>query len=1020
MKNKVIALILIIPIVLMFCVFSAANIATLSVPIAVNSVSLFHEWNEKVNLAENDEFQINAQVMPRNASNKGLIYTYEKVSGKPVLEIDEEGLVKASGYGTAKITVTTKDGSYKKSFMLEVTSTVATMLETQLNISTDIVVGDNFKILATVLPNQALDKNVKFASSNENIVRVNRLTGECTAISSGRVTLTATLENGIDGKIEKQIEVVVLPTINSNPITFNGLTNLTDKIFENNFTAVMEVNFSSLHALGETLTKEDITLSFNQAQVENVEIINFATDNNGIYKYYLNISGIKTADFELSANLNYENYKQYVSKINLEKIDLSAIQVNLNNWNNYVKLNALNTFSIDILPTDFTGYQTFVSFENKTVTLNENEGDYYMVCRSAGINTLKVEIAYDGEIIKTFQQQFTVLNPPSSIQFQESLYENYGIEELVTIASHKIENNEYVLNDYKFGLPSDVDLNYVNFSCSDENIATFENGKLKILGEGKIIITAEELQSKLLNQPLEIVSVQVRCVNGVEVGSYSELVKATEDNKQVVLTNDIELGEKLVEVNNDGSTKLLKSASECSQILKSEVKQIETSGEWNYYKNNPNLNYQTPPLINYIIKFTNNCFGNGHILNANNITNIVDGTNNPYSFAVFKGPLDLVAIPDASVKAQDNICFIATDNVMLNNVQLVGANLNGTDTADLNSLNYVGTVLEVMGDNVKIVNSRIRNGRNCVRVYGKESGNFDKINVHIESCVISYAREFLIKMGTNAKLYGQFTKRDSINLADGITDQNIWEECSPKIENFMHLNSESLSESEYNALVESYNQNEQFLALIKTNLTLKNCLLHTSGLISIGVESSFAGPALDGGRYNSWKFTEYGWRQIAGTSYPVMLNLEGIVKLYDWKNISHIDSSTLIEGDLFNFDLSEMIEELYSSGEFTDIITIDNNQKYAHGGIVTYGGGKNYALINDNTLMGELDNYVLSLDSINSILTSILKYASGKEPFRIFMYGKNSYYNYYKQDAELGSNAGQESLAEADLGKYVY
>ena len=76
MKNKVISLIMVIPLVLMFCVFSASNIATLSVPIAVSSVSIFHEEQEVVNLAEGDEFQINAQVYPKNASNKGLIYSF--------------------------------------------------------------------------------------------------------------------------------------------------------------------------------------------------------------------------------------------------------------------------------------------------------------------------------------------------------------------------------------------------------------------------------------------------------------------------------------------------------------------------------------------------------------------------------------------------------------------------------------------------------------------------------------------------------------------------------------------------------------------------------------------------------------------------------------------------------------------------------------------------------------------------------------------------------------------------------
>ncbi len=1015
MKNKVIALILIIPIVLMFCVFSAANIATLNVPIAVSSVSLFHEWKEKVNLAESNQFQINAQVMPRNATNKGIIYSHQVKSGNPVISISETGLVTASGYGTAQITVTTKDGSYKQSFLLEVTSTVATNLEVMLNTSTEVMIGDNFKMLATVVPNEALDKNVKFSSSNENIVRINALTGECTAISSGRATLTATLENAIDGAIEKQIEVVVLPTISNNPITFNGSTNFSDITFETNYVnqIIMEVNFTSLHQLGETLTENSIICSYNSEEVESVELNEISAED-GIYKYQVNIYGLKTNNFNLIASLDYENYSSYSSEINLVKPDLSQFEIALSNWKNYYKKDLPNTFSIDNVP---AGYDVAVDFEERNNVVLNKVGTYYtMVGKVVGTNKLTIDLLYENSVVKTFEKTFEVLSPPSSIEIKESLYENYGIEELVTIASHKIENDEYVTNLYPFGFPSDVNLDYIQFTSSNTDIAIFENNKLKIVGEGKVTITAEEQQSKLLGEPLSPVSVQVRCVNGVAVGTYADLVKATEDNKQVVLTNDIDLGEKLIEVNNDGSTKLLKSASECAQILKSEVKTMETSSEWTYYKNNGS---QTPPLINYIIKFTKNCYGNGYTLNANNITNIVDGTNTPYSFAVFKGPLDLVGIPDAKVKAQDNICFVATDNVMLNNVRLMGANLNGSDTADLNHLNYVGTVLEIMGDNVKIVNSRIMNGRNCVRVYGKESGNYDKINVHIQSCVISHAREFLVKMGTNAKIYGEFPERDSINLANGISDESIWEKLAPKIENFTALNSADLSESEYKALVESYNQNPEFLALIKTNLTIENCLLHTSGLFSIGIESSFAGPALDGGRYNSWDFGNYGWEGIAGTSYPVMLNLKGIVKLYDWKNISHIDSSTLIDGDMFSFDLSEMIEELYTSGKFTDIITVVDKQKYAHGGVVMYGGGKNYALVNDYTTLGELSNYTLDLDSLNSMFASMLKYASGKEPFRIFMYGKNSYFNYYKQVAELGGGE-QDSLAEADLGKYIF
>lgn len=1010
MKNKALALILIIPLVLIFCVFSAVNIATLKVPISVSGVSIFHAQEEIVNLADGNTFQINAQVLPRNASNPGLLYSFEEISGKPLanIQIDQNGLVTASGYGSAKITVTTKDGAYKQSFILQVTSSLASNVHLSLDAKQNIMVGDNFLAVAEVTPAEALDKNVVFSSSNLKIVKINALTGECIALSSGTATLRAVLENGLNGRIEKSLEVVVLPTASDNPLTINGVQTFTDKIFTENFSAILEVNFSKYYALGETIDLSDIILEY-QNQGEEVELEEIS-HTNGIYKYNLNIFGLMSEAFDLKVKINKDYLTDFFATISLQKVvDLNDVELLFANFKQYIKLNATNSFTLSVLPADFLGYEINAHYSQDNITLQKVGNTYYCKGTKIGKNTLYVDILVDGEVIKTFAKEQEVLNPPTSLNFVDNTI-NYGIEDMLTVASHKMQDGQEVENKRALEFIANTNLEYIEFATSNAEIAKVQNGCLTILSEGIVTITATELQSKLLGETLNC-QITLRCVLGVEVDTYENLVLATELGRQVVLTNNIDLGEKLIEVNDDGTTTLLKSYSECEKILKSEVKQMETSYEWNYYKN---LGATTPPTINYIIKFTNNCYGNGFTLNANNITNALDGTGALYSFAVFKGPLDLVAIPDASVKAQDNICFIATDNVMLNNVELVGANLNGSESTDLTKLNYSGTVLEVMGDNVKIVNSRIRNGRNCVRVYGKEYGNDEKINVLIESCVISNAREFLIKVGTNQKLYGEFTDRDKVNMANGV-GSSVWDECAPKLQGFEHLNDGNLSLEQYNQRVSSYLNNQDFMALVKTNLTIKNCVLHTSGLFSIGIETSFAGPALDGGKWNNWNFTDYGWASIAGTSYPCILNLEGSVKMYDWKNISNIDSSTLIEGGMFNFSISDMINSLYSSGELTSIITELDGQKYAHGGIVMYGGGKNYSIVNNNSEESEgFENFTLSLDSVKSNLTSMLKYASGKEPFRMFMYGKTSYFNYYKQLADM-----QSGEAYSALRKYV-
>ena len=78
MKYKIISLMMIIPFILMLCVFSAANVVSINVPIPVSGVKLFNDLEERINLASsNTTLKINAMVEPTNASNKKLIYTTE-------------------------------------------------------------------------------------------------------------------------------------------------------------------------------------------------------------------------------------------------------------------------------------------------------------------------------------------------------------------------------------------------------------------------------------------------------------------------------------------------------------------------------------------------------------------------------------------------------------------------------------------------------------------------------------------------------------------------------------------------------------------------------------------------------------------------------------------------------------------------------------------------------------------------------------------------------------------------------
>ncbi len=147
-------------------------------------------------LAPGKSETLNVTFNPSNATNKGLTW---KTSNDKVATV-VNGKVTAKKAGKATITVTTKDGGFKKTCNVTVKIPVKSVSldKTKLTLGAK----EKFTLKATVKPSNATNKTVTWKTSNKKVATVSK--GKVTTKKAGKVTITAKA----DGKSKKCVITV--------------------------------------------------------------------------------------------------------------------------------------------------------------------------------------------------------------------------------------------------------------------------------------------------------------------------------------------------------------------------------------------------------------------------------------------------------------------------------------------------------------------------------------------------------------------------------------------------------------------------------------------------------------------------------------------------------------------------------------------------------------------------------------------------------------------------------------------
>ena len=164
---------------------------------------------------------LTATVSPSNAADKSVTWTS---SNKEIVMVDSEGEILALGIGEAQVTAKTSNG---KEAIVNVTVkpikvTEIKVSESEINLKVD----ENATLTATIVPENATDKEVEWTSENEEIATVKD--GVITAVAPGNVKVICSSKDGIKAEVNVLVEELETVEVSASTDDAGETTTTTD------------------------------------------------------------------------------------------------------------------------------------------------------------------------------------------------------------------------------------------------------------------------------------------------------------------------------------------------------------------------------------------------------------------------------------------------------------------------------------------------------------------------------------------------------------------------------------------------------------------------------------------------------------------------------------------------------------------------------------------------------------------------------------------------------------------------
>ena len=310
---------------------------------------------------------LKATVLPSDATNKKVTWS---TSDKTVATVDQNGKVTGVKTGTAVITCTTKDGSFKASCTVTVKPVVKVTSVTLNKKSGSMYAGTYGQLVATVKPDNASIKKVLWHSSDTSVVRVSS-SGRVLAVNPGTAVITCTSYEG--GKSATCTVNVV--AVKATSVKLNA----TSKTLNYGQTYQLKATVGP-----ENATNKNVTWTSSNSKIVSVSstgVIKALTPNASAVITCKTVSGGKVATCTVKVNpLAVSGVKISHTKAKLEvgkKGQLTATVVPSNATNKAIIWTSMNT---TVATVDQSGVVTAKKAGTTTIYCKTKDGGYTAAC----------------------------------------------------------------------------------------------------------------------------------------------------------------------------------------------------------------------------------------------------------------------------------------------------------------------------------------------------------------------------------------------------------------------------------------------------------------------------------------------------------------------------------------------------------------------------------------------------------------------------------------------------------------